>query len=264
MGAVNKHCIKKDGDLSAEPEVKLLKSVLKALGIHDIDNYIEKITQVMKNPCPPGFKFQCRNHTDLARRLSGVRVTQIAQAKEQLKLVPDPNIKDKKVAALFPKAPGTGNKKMSLAMRDPLETQMMKPQTGPNPAEGTVVSQPGAEQADRMHHDDRGTPEGLFNAANSKGESFREKGLTRSLHVVVGPIVDCHLDSHGILEEDGHNNFDAMSDHLTFDLGPELPILSYLYWGLTENVNIGPFMRAKHREGFDFELLGGMQIYGTF
>jgi len=57
---------------------------------------------------------------------------------------------------------------------------------------------------------------------------FRQSGIGIGLHIEVAPITDCHLDSHQIVVSSAAGfgsvyNFDAIADHFTLDLGPELP-----------------------------------------
>lgn len=105
----------------------------------------------------------------------------------------------------------------------------------------------------QLKKDDRSTAGGTFNALRSTGDSYRESGLGLRLHIEVGPITDCHLDSHQIVVGDAPAgmgsayDFDSIADHFSFDLGPELPLLKWTYFPLGKNVTIGPYVILKWR-----------------
>jgi len=135
---------------------------------------------------------------------------------------------------------------------------------------------------DHIKPDDRTTAGGLFNAARASGDSYRESGLGMRLHIEVGDITDCHLDSHQIVAGSAPNgmgtlyDFDSIADHFTFDLGPELPVLKWLYFPLGRHASIGPYftMRMNRpdpqfhdpRGGPDggLEFGAGVSVRGTF
>ena len=134
---------------------------------------------------------------------------------------------------------------------------------------------------DLLKPDDRGTLSGFANASQAKGDSFRQSGVGIGLHIEVGDITDCHLDSHQIVAGSvlGFGtvyNFDAIADHFTFDLGPELPILKYAYIPLGKSASIGPYFAAKLNRpdpelhdpsgGPDrrFDIGVGVSVRGTF
>ena len=134
---------------------------------------------------------------------------------------------------------------------------------------------------DQLKPDDRSTAAGFFNAARATGDSYREKGLGMRLHIEVGSITDCHLDSHQIAAGSAPGmgtlyDFDSIADHFTFDLGPELPILQWLYFPLGRHASIGPYFTMKMNRpdpklhdprggpdgGLDFG--AGVSVRGTF
>ena len=134
---------------------------------------------------------------------------------------------------------------------------------------------------DQLKLDDRGTLSGLANASQAKGDSFRQSGVGIGLHIEVGDITDCHLDSHQIVAGSVMGfgtvyNFDAIADHFTFDLAPELPILKYAYIPLGKSASIGPYFAMKlnrpdpylHDPGGEpdrhFEFGAGVSVRGTF
>jgi len=95
--------------------------------------------------------------------------------------------------------------------------------------------------------DDKKTLRGAFNAADSDGASFRQPGLGPKLHIEVGVITDCHIDSYQIVADTPGgpvNDFDSLSGHASYDLGPEIPILGYLYRGVG-NATFGPWINVK-------------------
>ncbi len=134
---------------------------------------------------------------------------------------------------------------------------------------------------DQLKLDDRSTVSGTFNASQAKGDSFRQSGVGIGLHIEVGDIADCHLDSHRIVAGSVMGfgtvyNFDAIADHFTFDLAPELPILKYAYIPLGKSASIGPYFAMKLNRpdpelhdpsgGSDrrFEFGIGVSVRGTF
>jgi len=134
---------------------------------------------------------------------------------------------------------------------------------------------------DQLKPDDKTTVSGTFNAARAQGESYRQSGLGIGLHIEIGDITDCHLDSHQIVvgSVPGFGtvyNFDAIADHFTFDLAPELPILKYAYIPLGKSASIGPYfsMRLNRPDpnlhdpagGADrtFEFGIGVSVRGTY
>lgn len=127
-------------------------------------------------------------------------------------------------------------------------------------------------------HDDKSTVPGAFNALVSEGESYREVGFQMRLHIEVARITDCHLDRNQIaggVDRNGVVYYDGADGHLSIDLGPGLPFVSYLYWPLGKNTSIGPWFKVNARrpgdlrdpsggpdEGLDFS--GGISVRGTF
>jgi hypothetical protein len=103
----------------------------------------------------------------------------------------------------------------------------------------------------QLKPDDRSTLSGETNALRATGDSYRESGLGMRLHIEVGQITDCHLDSHQIVAGDAPYgmgslyDFDSIADHFTFDLGPELPFLQWLYFPLGRHASIGPYFNMK-------------------
>jgi len=96
-------------------------------------------------------------------------------------------------------------------------------------------------------YDDPKTPRGLFNSLDASGPSFRQPGLGPKLHIEVGVITDCHIDSYQIVSDTPSgpvNDFDSLSGHASYDLGPEIPVLGYLYRGVG-NATFGPWINVK-------------------
>jgi hypothetical protein len=134
---------------------------------------------------------------------------------------------------------------------------------------------------DQIKPDDKSTVSGTFNAARATGDSFRQSGFGIGLHIEVADITDCHLDSHQIVAGSAPGvgtiyNFDAIADHFTFDLAPELPILKYAYIPLGKSASLGPYFSMKLNRpdpnlhdpsgGPDrtFEFGAGVSVRGTF
>jgi hypothetical protein len=132
------------------------------------------------------------------------------------------------------------------------------------------------KQLSNFVYDDPSTPRGKFNALKSDGDSFRQGGLGAKLHIEVGIITDCHIDSHQIAAGNtplgGVNDFGALSDHASFDLGPELPLVSFLYFPF-HGATFGPWIKVGYnRPGEDprgpersgFTVSGGYGVSGRF
>src|SRR5437588_7224855 len=103
-------------------------------------------------------------------------------------------------------------------------------------------------------HDDKSTLPGLFNSLVSEGEGYRETGFELRLHIEVATITDCHLDKNQIaggVAQNGVVSYDGADGHLSLDLGPGLPFLSYLYWPLGQNTSIGPWFKVNARRPGD-------------
>jgi hypothetical protein len=134
---------------------------------------------------------------------------------------------------------------------------------------------------DQLKKDDPTTAAGKFNSLKSTGDSFRESGLGRRLHIEVAPITDCHLDSHQIVAGSAPGvgtiyDFDSIAGHFTFDLAPELPILKWLYFPIGPNASFGPYFDMKFNrpdkqlhdpnrpDSGGLEFGAGFSIRGTF
>ena len=135
---------------------------------------------------------------------------------------------------------------------------------------------------DQLKLDDKTTVSGTFNALRASGDSFRQSGVGIGLHIEVGDITDCHLDSHQIVAGSAPGfgtiyDFDSIADHFTFDLGPELPILKYAYVPLGKSASFGPYFTMKmnkpdpqfhdptgSRDAGGLEFGAGVSVRGTF